>query len=78
MYSIHFASPIPTTYLVKHTIHDGEIIPTFHRSLLKDTDMVVHHHFKDHLLIINFTRKINSMQHNLSLHMSLPIKENHL
>ena len=79
MYSIHFASPIPTTtHLVKHTIRDGRIIPTFHVSLLKDKNMVDHHHFKNHLLIINFTREINSIQHHLSLHKSLPIKENHL
>ena len=68
-----FTSPIPTTtHLVKHAIRDGGIILTFHRSLLEDKDMVDHHHFKDHLLIINFIREINSKQH----HLSLLIKEN--
>jgi len=76
MSSIHFASLIPTTtHLVKHTIRDSRIIPTFPGSLIKDKDMVNHHHFKDHLQIINFTREINSIQHHLSLHMFLPIKK---
>jgi len=76
MYSIHFASQTPTTtHSVKRTIRDGGTIPTFHENLLMDKDMVDHHHFKDRLLIINFTREINLMKHYLSLHISLPIKE---
>jgi len=79
MYSIHFASPTPTTtHSVKRTIRDGKTIPTFHENLLKDKDMVDHHHFIDHLLIISFIREINLMQRRLSLHMPLSIKENHL
>lgn len=45
MYSIHFARTISTTtHLVKHTIQNDRIIPTFHGSLLEDKDMVDHHY----------------------------------
>jgi len=76
MYSIHFASlTSTTTHSVKRTIRDGGTIPIFLENLLKDKDMVDHHHSKDHLLAINFTGEINTLQHHLPLLMSLPIKK---
>jgi len=79
MYSIYFISltPTTTTHSVKCTIWDGGTIPTFLENLLKDKDMVDHHHSKDHLLIINFIREINMLQQYLPLPMFPLIKENH-
>jgi len=64
MYSICFASLTQiTTLSVKHIIRDGGTIPISLRNLLKEKDMVDHHHSKDHLLTIKFIRKTNTWQH---------------
>jgi len=46
------------THSVKHTIQDGGTIQILFGSHLKDKDIVDHHLFKDHPLVINSIREL--------------------